>query len=352
MKKIKRITIFFVLLSFVLAGCKNNKVKEYVISDKSDDTYVVDRFCDTCIKYDEHIAYNDRDLVYINGQNIYHYPDNNIVMENIMVDKMIYTDTWLYVLETNDKLHVFDMESMEDYIIDSVDGLGYDGEYIYLSQSDNKDIYYHSEKDVLNNNEFIGFGKMSVLSNARWLNLDGYQYQGDYYYWIVCGNGNTSIKKHEVSVARNRISEDKKNKDGILLDDDYIISDNNLSVTGDAAYILYQRRDGNKKYTGIQGDIYCDGIVALDFDNKKSNVVYETNDNLTRIIGFDAEKKNVYLYDVNNFNINVLDLNTNQEETIDKLPKKYNDLIFDMSKDVLFVYTDNNELVQIVELNN
>ena len=36
----------------------------------------------------------------------------------------------------------------------------------------------------------------------------------------------------------------------------------------------------------------------------------------------------------------------------DTLTQKYNSLIFDMSKDVLFVYTDNNELVQIVELNN
>ena len=332
-----------------LVGTKTKR--EYKVADTSDAIYYTNHFDDNCLEMSKYTACNGDSIVYVDGSNLYRLLDNQVVLENVQICEMLYTDDYLYVLDDKEVFHIVNMESMEDYIIESVDGLDYDGEYIYLSQSDNKDIYYISEKGLLYNNEFIGFDKMSVLPNAKWLDLDEYQYQGDYYYWLNCSDGKLSSAKYRIAVCRSKIMEDRENGEGITLDDEYYITENNLAIGGEATYILYQRRDMHNKYTGIQGDIYCDGIVSIDFDNKKSTVLYETNDNLKRIIGFDYEKNIVYLYDVNNLSVNVLDLNTNQEETLDALPKKYNTLTFEKSRDNIFIYTHNNELVKIVELN-
>lgn len=351
-------TLFFVVMTiqfvwlvcmfwfvFKIVGAKTKH--EYKVADTSDAIYCTNHFNDNCLALSEYTACNRDSIVYVDGLNLYRLSDHQVILKNVQIRKMLYTDYYLYVLDDKDVFYIIDMETMSTYKVQNVNAFYYDNVKIYLSSTypNISGFYGIDEESIIKNGEVVPFDQMEDVDDVAARKIKARIYDGNgYYYWTNCD-------RKEVSVCRKRVEETENIKDGIRLDDDYIISDNDLSIDGENAYILYRIHSGHTKYQNTQKETYRDGIISLDFDKEKSKIVYETEDNTSRIIGFDYEKNIVYLYDVNNLSVNVLDLNTNQEETLDALPKKYNTLTFEKSRDNIFIYTYNNELVKIVELN-
>ncbi|MDO5126443.1 MAG: hypothetical protein Q4D54_01685 [Eubacteriales bacterium] len=339
-KCIKRTGLLILLLSFMLYGCAHNK-KEYKIDDTSSDRYIIEHFKDDCKKDYKYTAHNTKDIVYIDGGKLYRYSDGMEVLDDVQIREMIFTETYLYVLDDSDELHILDMTSLVNYELSGVLQIEFDGNNLYLEKGNDGTTYYVEETQFVKDGHVIDFENMNVLDDRLYLNE--YMLNNGFLYWTNCD-------RKEVSVLCKKIGDTGENKKGIKLDDTYYISEGNLSADEENGYILYSKCSKASSYAYKQGETYCDGILALDFDKEKTTTIYETDNNLTRIIGFDSNKNYVYLYDVNSRQIQEVKLDTNQQTTICTLDKKYNSLLFEKSKDVIFVYTGNNELVQIVDL--
>ncbi|MDO5127920.1 MAG: hypothetical protein Q4D54_09265 [Eubacteriales bacterium] len=345
-KKVTIIIVGILIISLAIAlvlRIKNKMHKNYCATDTSQDVYLTDHFDENCRTKFKYSVCNGDDILYIDQTNLYRMSDRKIILSDINIQNMIYTDVYLYVLDMGSKLHIVNMNTLKEYVLEGVKEMEYNCGKLYFIPEGQNALFCIEETEIIRDEKTIGFAQMDFVENR--VCLYDYVYEEDSTYWVNCDG-------RDVFVCRSP-REDSNKKIYIGLDNVYNISGNNLSFCNGNTYLLYNIKSTNTYYVeGKQDATYCDGIFVLDFNEKKAKKIYETENNLTRIVGFDAEKNIVYLYDVNNNQINALDLNTNQTEKIDTLQRKYNSLIFDMNKDILFVYTDNNELVKIVELNN
>lgn len=248
----------------------------------------------------------------------------------------------MYVLDDGDILHIIDMDTQASYEITDVGSIEYDAIEMYLAQSGAACVYRLEESQIEGLPSVMDIRQLEVEDGFT--RLQNYTYDdNDNCYSVSCFRGN-------VYAYRKKKAEERDEKDSIKLKSHYAITERNISITDENVYILYQINRDINRYSGKQSDTYRDGILLLDFDKEKSKIVYETEDNLERIVGFDSEKNIVYLYDVNQNQIQELDLETEQKTEITKLSEKQDNLVFDMTKDKIFIYTDNNKLVQIIEL--
>lgn len=347
-----------VILAFVLMFFAGKSLKAYLtqkntqnIVDVSDNKYISNRFNDNCNSGFKYSVRNKDDILYVNGTSIYRYSDNQSILTNININKMLYTDSYLYVLDDSNALHIIDMKQSRKYELSDVEDFEYDGYNLYFQRvitpngnPEDDYIVYMPESEIIKNDAVVIFNDMYLIDGQLCVERCVYGNDGARYW--------TLYDEHKRSLVRKATAEQSLNESAsIEISASMYFLNNSLAVTNDNTYLLCAKyNEGAGRYT--QDVIDYDIIYELDFDSKQANEIYRTDNNLNRIVGFDDEKNIVYLYDVNNNQINALDLNTNQTEKIDTLQRKYNSLIFDMSKDVLFVYTDNNELVKIVELNN
>ncbi|MDD6328859.1 MAG: hypothetical protein Q4D54_07445 [Eubacteriales bacterium] len=334
--------LLIVCMGIVLKQFNRNK-DENRDRDMSEDEYITDHFSEDCKSDYKYTAHNDTDVVYVDGTRLYRYSDGQIILDDVQIKKMIYSDMYLYVLDEKCVFYIVDMNTMNTYEAMNVTDVEYDGQNIYLSTDKGFGILCIDEASIIKDDKVTDFELMEKLEGKQ--NMDHYVYgdHGVYYY----AGFDSHVGSNVVSTTVDNPEADAKWVD---IKQSYHFANNNLSVKNGMVYVLCREYSASIKYSEEQNRIVCDVIYSLDFDANQASEVYKTENNRTRIVGFDSEKNAVYVYDVDKYQINELNLDTNQQTNICTLEKKYTSLIFEMSKDVLFVYTDNNELVQIVEL--
>ncbi len=112
----------------------------------------------------------------------------------------------------------------------------------------------------------------------------------------------------------------------------------------DGPYLGYYQEGS---YNGPQNYIEKDSLIMADFDKNTVGQVYCTADNTIRIIGYNNDI--VYLFDTNSYTISRYDLNNKKVTSLWKVSEE-DELSFEWCQEVLFVYDQNNNVVNMFEI--
>ena len=382
--------VFICLLVLSFTACEISDP----VADKSERFFSVVHFSGMNTIYRQLTVNNSNDIVYVDGNSIYVYPLQDKI-DDLHGDIRVLSlsESFLYILYEDDVLYIYDIAA--DYkLIKQIHNIEYissfDGKVVIKKPSNEAECYYEDDlENSISLNDIIctgeKYGDSEGLYNIYVSYIDGTPIYSDsvndssftkkaYIGYTAFINGqplsldgnNITIRSRmfflkDIFYVRNGYSTIHK-KGGNSYDyakmntSNYFSSDSNRIFFNKCVYELVQRPDYNygdwahPQYTFNfpQYLTVNDMIIATDLETSSAYVVYQTDNNLKRIIGFDG--KSIYLIDTNTYTLSVYDLTRGTTLEIKQLPE-LTELSFEWCGEVLFVYDDNNNVADIVDIN-
>ncbi len=373
-----------VLCAAGLAGCGGSSA-----ADRSDRTFAVSHFSGETPALRTMTATNGRDVFYVSGGNIYQYPGSQPVVSDVDDIRMLTaSEQRLYILLEDETAIVYDTEakqtarhgrgilsieavgnsifwstaqglfccdeaapeqtvSLSDVICSGTPMGEIDGYFdIFCSTVDGIRVYSEGVSEREGGLEAVSL--LTVENRSQPRSLDDYRnrrvplyYHDGWIYGVNCG--------HIHAYGENgMISEHTEAKTG-----KYRGAIENQFIKGGVVYELLQAPDYHGSewgsspydYNFPQKYLLHDCVYATDLNTRQNFVVYRTEDNLTRVVGFDGAY--VYLFDVQNYTLCRYDPAAEEKTKLGKLPE-YDDLAFEWCGSLLFVYSGGSA-VEIIE---
>lgn len=357
MKRLKHVITIVLLIALccVFLSCivKNAKVISAMnkIEDTSNNIYYVSHFSNACDTNRSLTVTNNEELYYVDGTNVYRNSDGAVVMEDVCVKELVLTANLLLILDDSFVLHIVDTFSFVDFPMPGVQDVFYKDNKIYIQPENDYNFKCVSEDKII---DVVDFDKMSDPDIDSQLAKNA-SFNGKYSFIFFSDRRVNTIHR---STSGNDNTEDIV----VPLKDAYAIDSNNLFAKSGKAYFLYNEftyeefaielTEGlaeRPSFNREQYKIVCDGIAEVDFDSKKVKEIYTTEDNTTKIIGYNLTD-HVYLFDTKRRLVSSLDLQTNESKRIISVPRKYSSLIFEITNNILFIYDIDKNLISTVNL--
>lgn len=377
--------VCLVLCVIVLAGCGGSSA-----ADKSNRTFSVSHFNGETLSLRSMTATNGSDIFYVSECDVYQYPLSQPVVSDVDDIRMLTaSEHKLYILLEDKNVIVYDTESKQvsrhESDISSIEAVGssiflstdrglfccneaapehmvsvsdvicagtpmgeIDGYFdIYCSSMDGIRIYSEGVSDV--NGSPVTVSLLTVTNRAQPRSLDD------------CYNRRVPLYYHnECIYAVNRGHIHSYGEKGLALEytdaktGKYRGAIENQFIKDAVVYELLQAPDyhgsewgsGPYDYNFPQEYLLHDCIYATDLNTQQNFVVYRTEDNLTRIVGFDGVY--VYLFDVRDYTLYRYDPAAEEKTELGKIPE-YDDLTFEWCGSLLFIY-NGDSVVEIADV--
>lgn len=387
MKRILSFTMAVLILVSLLAGCEFGPAIERIAADTSDRTFSVLHFSGLSQWKRTLSATNGSEIFYVNGENIFQLGKGEPVLaveDNI--SNLAVSSCRLYVLYDDPKhmdhrkLVIYDISSgeVQSVQLDNIWEIAADGEYIFATltkrstegEQKNSSRYiacasennpeevlcFYPSADMISESDvpvgeiaekvFVSGENITVYCRGQ---LPDLMYNYEYYYNNTCYEVNSPY----CTVKNNDGTEKNFSKDGYF--SSYNDDKTSRYIDGGVIYALMHQVDYEPfssdwtflpTFNAPQYDSVRDCIVAHDLEEEHTCAIYETTDNLTRIIGYNGEA--VFLFDTQTYQILAMDLATEEKDILAEI-EKHDRLGFEWCADVLFVYDEQNNVVDIVE---
>lgn len=326
------------------------------IGDESQDFYSVSHFSGACSVNRSLTAGDGKEIVYVDGLNVYRYGDNHPILQDVYVKQIVLAYKYLYVLDDSWVLHVVDKTTFDQYVMSGVQYVGYDGETVYLKMENSQELSCISEDMIVQNHEIISREKLSVADINVNMFQEPFVRENENCYWVYSD-------RRGIAVYRSKFAKEDDSVSVVRLDNSYVACSDNLFIEDGKAYILYNEFDLDTYSFGVndglvnrpefqraQKKIVRDGVAAVNFDTGEVEKIYSTDNNYTKIIGYDISNDSLYLFDVRERQIYSLNLKNKERQSMFSLSKEYDYLIFEITENVLFLYDIEQNLITSVEL--
>ncbi len=346
MKKIVYSIVLFCLISIIVSGCTTRddsvfskdglfrveciNAKGSNINNRTQDEYYyyLEPYCDIyCYSYKD----KEQELLYKASYAVQDYCISN--------EYLFYT----YDIDGGKKINRVNLKTKNEdciYENDDIDSIQITTEnnYLYI-MTDKNDYAYRCKVD--------GNFKTDLEEADLFFEInDGISTNTEQY--VRVGNKNVTIRSNKSAKAKIPYSyqvEGEKEKT-INCFDEYECGNSQLfsqyMISDDANTIYGVMCVSNNRKTSIdlyQNDIKKDVFFSLNIDTGDSCILYDTENNKTRIIGYDGKK--LYLFK-DNYKIYSYSLENSEEQEVMAIPKS-NDAIFDWSKQYLIVRYRNDD---------
>ena len=379
-----------IIISMPFCACDRRSVK-----DNSERRFNTVHFCGSNNIYRKASVGNGSDIVYADGGFLYDYSTQkkiDIIRGEIRV--LALSKSALFVLYEDNILYIYDIRAAYENtkIIRNVEYVSCFADMVVIKKPDNEAVCFHDDdhESKLGLNEMIcggeKYGDSKGPYNIYLSYIDGTPVYSDMVddsgipkkayigYTAFVNDQPLSLDGHNISVSarmfflkdifyvRNGYSTiHKKGDDSCeytrMDTGDYYSSDTNRMFFNNCVYELVQSPDYKGGEWAHPPYIYNfpqyltvnDRLIATDLEKACGYVVYETENNLTRIVGFNGET--VYLFNVDSYTLSALDIKnipTDGSVVIKQLPEK-EELSFEWCEDVLFVYDSDQNVVDITE---
>lgn len=326
--------IIRVAFSYLILGSRIDKPsKKGEVVDITNRRYVTEHFYDECEYGRKLSVYDGKNLYYVNEDAVYKYGEDSPILQDIFVQEMVASKERLFVVDSAMYLHIVNLNSGDEKIIEGIENVVSDGKNIYVQPENCIDIKCLIDDKVADCKQTDDYETIKFWTEGY------YNRVKEKYYIAGCSIDQTSV---------SRLGEADKKL--VELDKHYYIDNNNFFIVNDNAYVLYNCKSTDVGFDRLQNQVRCDGIVMIDFKNEKSKEVYQTKDNSKKIIGYEPEKNTVYEYDTTNQLINKIDLESDNVTEIYHFERSYNHLEFEMNNNKMLVYGKDFKLIKLINL--